>query len=170
MNRYWTKYNWNNKIYARDNRKNPTRTESLVWHMILKNKKIWVKFLRQRMVGWYIVDFYCSKLKLIIEIDWESHNYKIDYDKKRIKYLKSLWFKVLFYTDEQVLNNLEWVCEDIKYIIWVLKKQTPPPQAVPLPLQGRYLNTEIQSPWKVENPRLVGREGPPAALRDGKGV
>ncbi len=74
------------------------------------------------MVGWYIVDFYCSKLKLIIEIDWESHNYKIDYDKKRIKYLKSLWFKVLFYTDEQVLNNLEWVCEDIKYIIWVLKK------------------------------------------------
>ncbi|HKL43693.1 MAG TPA: endonuclease domain-containing protein [Candidatus Absconditabacterales bacterium] len=90
--------------------------------MILKNKKIGVKFLRQRMVGGYIVDFYCSKLKLIIEIDGESHNYKIDYDKKRIKYLKSLGFKVLFYTDEQVLNNLEGVCEDIKYIIWVLKK------------------------------------------------
>ncbi len=139
MNRYWTKYNWKNKNFARQNRKNPTSTESLVWHMILKNRKLGFKFLRQRTVGWYIVDFYCSKLKLIIEIDGESHNYKVDYDEKRIKYLKSLWFKVLVYTDEQVLNNLEWVCEDIKYYIWEYEKPTPTSSAIQLPLTGEGL-------------------------------
>jgi len=71
--------------------------------------------MRQRMIWNYIVDFYCKELKLIIEIDWESHNYKYNYDQKRKKYLQNLWLKILVYTDEQFLNNLKWVFEDIKY-------------------------------------------------------
>ena len=65
------------------------------------------------MIWPYIVDFYCKDLNLVIEIDGETHNYKQEYDRKRIEYLKSLWLDVLVYTDEQVLWNLEWVCDDI---------------------------------------------------------
>jgi len=111
MNILW--YKWNNILYARENRKSPTKAEWLVRNMILKWWKTWVKFMRQRMIWSYIVDFYCRELKLVIEIDGESHNFKQDYDKKRIEYLKSLWLEILVYTDEQVLWNLEWVCEDI---------------------------------------------------------
>lgn len=110
-------YNQNNKNYARENRKNPTKSETLVWNMILKNNRLWVKFMRQRTIWNYIVDFYCKELKLVIEIDGESHNYKSNYDSKRKSYLQNLWLKVLVYTDEQVLNNLKWVFEDIKYNI-----------------------------------------------------
>lgn len=106
-------YAWKNIWYARENRKNPTKAEWLVRNMILKWYKTWVKFMRQRMIWPYIVDFYCKELKIVIEIDWETHNYKQEYDEKRIKYLKSLWLEILVYTDEQVLWNLEWVCEDI---------------------------------------------------------
>lgn len=127
MNWIWFQYRTNNMVFAKENRKNPTKGESLVRNMILKNKKLGVKFLRQRMIWNYIADFYCSKLKLIIEIDWESHNYKFDYDQKRKKYLESLWLKVLIYTNEQVLNNLQWVSEDISYIVYKLtnKKIVP---------------------------------------------
>lgn len=127
MNWIWFQYRTNNMVFAKENRKNPTKGESLVRNMILKNKKLGVKFLRQRMIWNYITDFYCSKLKLIIEIDWESHNYKFDYDQKRKKYLESLWLKVLIYTNEQVLNNLQWVSEDISYIVYKLtnKKIVP---------------------------------------------
>lgn len=115
MNWIWLNYKGKNINFARKNRKLSTKCEWLVWNMILKNKNLWIKFLRQRMTWNYIVDFYCSKLKLVIEIDWESHNYKYNYDQKRKRYLQNLWLKVLIYTDEQVLNNLEWVFEDIKY-------------------------------------------------------
>ena len=117
MNKNRQNYNKENVIYARVNRKNPTKCEGLVWHMILKNKNLGVKFIRQKMIWNYIVDFYCKELKLVIEIDGESHNYKYNYDQKRKKYLQSLWLKILIYTDEQVLNNLKWVFEDIKYNI-----------------------------------------------------
>lgn len=100
MIRIWSKYKNKNIVFAKENRKLSTKIEWLVWNMILKNKNFGVKFLRQRMIWNYIVDYYWSELKLVIEIDWESHNYKFDYDEKRKKYLEDLWLKVLIYTDD----------------------------------------------------------------------
>ncbi len=116
----WIKYNWYNKKFARQNRKNPTKTESLMWNLVFKWKNLWYRFVRQKMIGNYIVDFYCAELKLIIEIDWESHNYKYFYDKNRLKYFYELWLDVLIYNDDQVLSHMEWVLEDIKYNIFKL--------------------------------------------------
>ncbi|HKL44549.1 MAG TPA: endonuclease domain-containing protein [Candidatus Absconditabacterales bacterium] len=113
MNQGRPNYKQENKSYARENRKNLTKSEGLVWHMILKNKNLGVKFVRQRMIGNYIVDFYSKELNLVIEIDGESHNYKFSYDQKRKKYLDGLGVKVLVYTDEQVLSNLEGVFKSI---------------------------------------------------------
>jgi len=50
MNKSRKNYNKENKKYARVNRKNPTKCEGLVWHMVLKNKNIGVKFTRQKMI------------------------------------------------------------------------------------------------------------------------
>ncbi len=123
MPRKWFKYNQNNKKFGRENRKFPTKSESLVRNMILKNKKLGYRFLRQKLIWNYIVDFYCSELKLVIELDWETHSYKYDKDRAREKYLKDLGLTVIRYYDEQVLKNLEWVREDLEYRIEILANQ-----------------------------------------------
>ena len=56
---------------TRKMRKEPTEEENKLWHILLKHVK--PRFIRQKTIGYYIVDFYCPKLKLIIEIDGEQH-------------------------------------------------------------------------------------------------
>ena len=123
MSRQWFKYNIKNKTYSRENRKTPTKSEWLVWNMILKNKKLGYRFLRQKLIWNYIVDFYCAKLWLIIELDWKSHDDKQEYDKTRDEYLESLGLKVIRYNnDDNILWNLEWLMNDLKYKIECLEK------------------------------------------------
>lgn len=71
------------------------------------------KFLRQKPIGGYITDFYCSELRLVIEIDGESHAEHIEYDAERTRFLVSLGLNVIRYTNLEVLNNLEGVADDM---------------------------------------------------------
>jgi very-short-patch-repair endonuclease len=87
--------------------------EVLLWNEI-KAKKLGVGFLRQAVMGNYIVDFYSPKVKLIIEIDGESHIEKAEYDAKRDAYLHGLGLKVLHILDIDVKKNLESVVEMLK--------------------------------------------------------
>ena len=75
---------------ARELRKNSTLSEVLLWNLLKNKRTNGLDFDRQRIIGNYIVDFYCSKLKLVIEIDGCSHDNKYIYDKTRDEYLKSL--------------------------------------------------------------------------------
>jgi very-short-patch-repair endonuclease len=72
---------------SRDNRKNPTKSEKMFWKL-LNYKKLNLKFLRQKPIGKFILDFYCSKLLLAIEIDGDSHDNKKYLDKQRDLYLE----------------------------------------------------------------------------------
>src|SRR5680860_1794259 len=66
---------------ARENRKNPSKAETKVWYEILQDKGFEnYKFIRQKPLDNFIVDFYCSELLLAIEIDGDSHSEQIDYD------------------------------------------------------------------------------------------
>jgi len=79
------------KGLSRRFRKNPTETEKIVWDL-LKNKKLKdLKFRRQHPIGRYIVDFYCPKHKLIVEIDGLIHEMQDqkDYDEARQEDLES---------------------------------------------------------------------------------
>ncbi|MDR1691523.1 MAG: DUF559 domain-containing protein [Rickettsiales bacterium] len=97
------------KEYARKQRKSGNLSEALLWNQI-KNKQIKdSKFYRQKCIGNYIVDFYCPKRKLVLEIDGESHEFKVDYDTKRDEYLKSLDLKVIHIDDMDIKKNLEEV-------------------------------------------------------------
>ena len=90
-----------------------TESEWKIWNLVLKRDKTGYRFLRQRLIWDYILDFYCSKLKLCIEIDDFSHDWKWEYDEIRTKYLNSLWIKVIRYTNKDVDNNLDWVIMDL---------------------------------------------------------
>lgn len=71
------------------------------------------KFLRQKPLGAYIVDFYCSELQLVIEIDGDSHARQIEYDGERTRFLSSLGLEVVRYANQEVLQNLAGVFSDL---------------------------------------------------------
>lgn len=99
------------KRYSQINRRVATKSEWLVRNMLLKWDRTWYRFLRQKPIEWYILDFYCPKLKLAIEIDGESHESKWEYDERRDKKLRSLGIKTIRYRDEDVHKKLEAVSE-----------------------------------------------------------
>lgn len=108
-------YNTKLKKYAQKLRKNMTDAERLLWSKLrdkqLKNFQVY----RQRIIGEYIVDFYCPKANLIIEVDGGQHylDKGIERDKIRDDYMKSQGFKVLRFSDIEVLKNLNEVVEKI---------------------------------------------------------
>ncbi len=106
---------------ARKNRKYPSSAEKKIWYEVLCRKQFeGYKFTRQKPLGGYIVDFYCSKLQLVIEIDGDSHVENVEYDKTRTEVLSQLGLRVLRYTNREVCNNIEGVYQDLMQII------TPP--------------------------------------------
>ena len=118
------------KEYSQINRKTPTESEWLFWNTILKWDRTWYRFLRQKPIKWYILDFYCAKLKLAIEIDGISHEGKGEYDEQRDKILQWLWIKTIRYREKDILKKLEAVSFHINTEIEIrykeLKLQNPP--------------------------------------------
>ena len=98
---------------ARELRKNMTRQESALWQF-LRNYRF--KFYRQRPIGSYIVDFYCRKLRLVIEVDGSQHNTPeaMEYDRIRTEYMNSLGLTVIRFSNEEVDTNLNGVCSEIE--------------------------------------------------------
>ena len=97
------------KKYAVEMRKNQTDEEKKVWYQILKGRT--PKFHRQRIIGNYIVDFYCPQLRLAIEIDGDQHFYEenIEYDSKRTEYIESQDIYILRFENTEVNKDIEYV-------------------------------------------------------------
>ena len=97
------------KKYAVEMRKNQTDEEKKVWYQILKGRT--PKFHRQRIIGNYIVDFYCPQLRLAIEIDGYQHFYEenIEYDSKRTEYIESQDIYILRFENTEVNKDIEYV-------------------------------------------------------------
>ena len=107
---------------AKELRKNMTWPEKTIWYSLLNWDKIgWFRFLRQKPLLDYIVDFYCDELNLVIEIDGESHIWIEEYDKKRTEDLNAVGISVIRFTNDEVLKNLEWVYENIVQQIKILR-------------------------------------------------
>jgi very-short-patch-repair endonuclease len=108
-------YNQNLKQFSRALRKNSTDAEIRLWAKLRLRRLNGLQFYRQRIIVNYIVDFFCPKAKLIIEVDGGQHYFgkTHDDDLKRDEYLKNLGFKVLRFSDRDVLTNIEGVVENI---------------------------------------------------------
>ena len=95
-------------------RRNMTAEERHLWYDFLKTLPVTVH--RQKVIGNYVVDFYCAAIKTVIEIDGSQHYFKkgIESDKERDEYLSRLGIKVLRYSNLDIRRNFKGVCEDIK--------------------------------------------------------
>jgi len=99
-------YNKNLKSFAKKLRTESTKAEIQLWCELLSKSKTGYTFLRQRPIGNYIVDFMCKELKLIIEVDGYSHNFKTAEDIARDSELADLGFTTLRFSDEEVMKDL----------------------------------------------------------------
>jgi len=103
------------KPYARNLRTNMTDAEQLIWSKIRRTQINDLQFYRQKNIGHYIVDFYCPKGKLVVEIDGGQH-YETEgmkKDQERDQYLQELGLSVLRFSDNDVLKNIDGVIERI---------------------------------------------------------
>ncbi len=107
------KHNPNLTPNARELRKNMTKEEKQLWYNFLN--KTSVRFLRQKVIDNYIVDFYCSKLNLIIELDGSQHYEEkgLHKDKIRTEKLEERQLTVIRIPNNEIWNNFDGVCEYI---------------------------------------------------------
>jgi very-short-patch-repair endonuclease len=96
-----------------------TKHEKILWEEIKWKKLMWLKFRRQYSVWRYILDFYCSSIKIWIEIDWINHLEKeiLDYDIIRTEYIESDWIKIYRFTNNEIENNIQYVLNKLKEAI-----------------------------------------------------
>lgn len=100
---------------AKKLRDNLTAAEMVLWIQLRKDIESY-KFRRQHQIGIYIADFYCHKAKLIIEVDGSIHNKKDvkEADLNRENDLKNWGYKVIRFSNQQIMNQIEYVLECIK--------------------------------------------------------
>ncbi len=105
------------KPLARQMRHEPTPTEERLWEYLRNRQVSGLKFRRQHAVGPFILDFYCSEACLAIEVDGSVHEYTVEEDALRQEFLENLGFKVLRFTNQEVLESLDTVIDRIKSAI-----------------------------------------------------
>jgi very-short-patch-repair endonuclease len=106
-------YNPKLKAKAQKLRKAGVLSEVLFWNCVKNKKLLGLDFERQKIIGNYIVDFYCPELSFVIEIDGQSHDFKGEYDMIRESYLTSLGLEVIHYTDLEIKKNLDVVMNNL---------------------------------------------------------
>lgn len=102
---------------AKQFRKQQTKTEQIIWRELRRKKLMGLKFKRQYVTLGYIIDFYCPKLKLAIEIDGGIHNSKKELDRLREKIIKARNIKFIRFSNQEIKTNLGLVIRKLKYII-----------------------------------------------------
>jgi very-short-patch-repair endonuclease len=110
-----TFYNPDLKPYSKNLRNNMTEAENRLWYYLRNRQLKGYRFYRQKIIGNYIVDFYCPALKLVIEVDGSQH-YSIagtEDDRMRDEFFRNYGLRVLRFNNLEVLHNLEGVIETI---------------------------------------------------------
>ncbi|MEQ8757787.1 MAG: DUF559 domain-containing protein [Coleofasciculus sp. G1-WW12-02] len=108
---------------ARRLRQQLTPAEACLWNALRRRQLAGLKFRSQHPVGRFIVDFYCPSCKLVIEVDGDIHAQQKDYDDARTEQLQAFGYRVLRFTNEAVLNDLQAV---LAHIVKVAEAQSPP--------------------------------------------
>ena len=100
---------------ARNLRRQMTPAERALWMRLRNNQLDGWHFRRQHPVGSFIVDFFCAKAKLVIEVDGPIHRQQQTYDAERTSLLEHLkGYRVLRFTNDQVINDIENVLKEIR--------------------------------------------------------
>jgi len=121
LNRRIVPYNPKLRQLAKNLRKNSTLSEVLLWNKLKRKQLLGYDFSRQKPIDNYIVDFFCLKFNLAIEIDGVTHGDKEEYDEERQKKLEGLGIKFLRFTESQIRGNLWAVLEIVAD--WIKKNE-----------------------------------------------
>jgi very-short-patch-repair endonuclease len=106
---------------AREFRKEPTKGEAILWQALRGKKLDGVKFRRQQPIGYFVVDFYNSAYRLVIEVDGPIHNNQVEADRARQDILEVLGLNILRINTEMAESNLTGVISNIRQRIEELK-------------------------------------------------
>ena len=98
---------------ARELRHDSTCPERLLWSRLKDGQCAGLKFRRQQAFEKYVVDYYCPSARLIIEIDGESHDGRVEGDRERQDFLEARGLRVIRFTNDEVLANIDEVLEVI---------------------------------------------------------
>ena len=98
-------------------RGNMTLAEILLWNQLKQKQMLGYDFHRQKPIDEFVVDFYCPRLSLAIEIDGDSHEGKLEKDSKRQHDIEKFGIQFLRFSDEDVKRNLDGVLEAIRMSI-----------------------------------------------------
>jgi very-short-patch-repair endonuclease len=100
---------------AKELRRNPTKTEDILWSFLKNNSILGLRFRRQHPIKSFIADFYCHKIKLVIEVDGEIHNkYEIrEKDDNRNAEMERLGLTLLRFSNFEVENKIDTVLQRI---------------------------------------------------------
>ena len=131
---------WNNvSAYAKENRRNPTKEEELLWEQLRDRKIKNSKFRRQHAIEGYIADFVCLEKKLVVEVDGGYHDAE---EQKQIDQFRTLTlqkngYRLLRFTNDDVLHKMDWVLKEIENAI---ESGTGSPSPLERELEGEVLS------------------------------
>jgi very-short-patch-repair endonuclease len=128
-------YNPRLKQIARLLRRNMTLAEILLWNQLKNKQLLRYDFHRQKPIDEFVVDFFCPKLLLAVEIDGDSHEGKLESDSQRQHDIEKFGVRFLRFSDEEVKQNLEGVIDAIAY--WI---ETQEPSQIGQPKQNKSEN------------------------------
>ncbi|RIA36643.1 very-short-patch-repair endonuclease [Hephaestia caeni] len=120
--------------HAKKMRREPTEPELRLWDVLRAKRFNGIKFRYQKVIGRYITDFSSRAPMLVIEIDGDTHVSQQDYDARRTAFLQSEGYRVVRFTNSDVMTNLEGVVQHLQILI-----DTAP---LPSPLRGSSLSPE----------------------------
>jgi very-short-patch-repair endonuclease len=112
---FYIPYRQDLRDHSQQLRREMRKAEECFWNGVRRRAFHGLLFVRQKPLLSYIADFYCSELKLVIEIDGESHDGKQEYDAMRTCNLESKGITVLRYTNDQVLFHVDDVFSDLSF-------------------------------------------------------
>jgi very-short-patch-repair endonuclease len=110
---------------AKELRKDETKAEKILWSRLNRNQILGLQFRRQHPINIFIADFYCAKIKLVIEIDGSIHDiteYQ-EHDRGRSEILNDFGITVIRFTNEQIIEEIDSTVEQIETVVQKLLSQ-----------------------------------------------
>lgn len=105
------------RTIARQMRHEPTPAENLLWDRLRDRQLSGYKFHRQQLIDRFIVDFFCPSAALIVEVDGDIHQQQVEADHEREQLLASLGFRVIRFTNTEVLTQINQVLLQILEVL-----------------------------------------------------
>ncbi len=134
--------------FARDNRKHMSEPETRIWLALRAERFGGIKFRRQKVIGQYIADFAANEPKLVIEIDGGTHDVDDQADSIRTRFLEAQGYRVVRYSNTEVMQNLEGVLIHLTGVIAEMRSPLPT-----LSHKGRGLNAHRPAPYPARYDR-----------------